>query len=92
MATVLAKVKRAIRTGDFQIGEHCLHEIAADSLTVTEVISAISNASEFDRLTDDESHVRYRIYGSSSTEREIVIVVFFSQGTLFLKTVYETTF
>lgn len=92
MATILSKIKRAIRNGDYQIGEHCFQEIAADKLTVAEVVSAILNANEFDKLTDDESHVRYRVFGLSSTEREIVIVVFFSQGTLYLKTVYETSF
>ena len=92
MATILSKIKRAIRSGDYQIGEHCFHEITTDRLTIAEVISAISNAYEFDKLTDDESHIRYRLYGLSNTEREIVIVVFFSQGTLFLKTVYETSF
>ena len=29
------------------------------------IISAIPNASEFDKLTDDESHVRYRVFGLS---------------------------
>ena len=92
MATILSKVRRAIRNGDYQIGEHCFQEIAADGLTVADVISAILNASEFDKLTDDESHVRYRLFGLGSTEREIVVIVFFSQGTLFLKTAYETKF
>ena len=92
MATILARIKRAIRNGDFEIGVHCIQEAAADQLAINEVISAILNASEFDKLTDDESHIRYRIYGVTATEREIVIVVFFSQGTLFLKTVYETSF
>lgn len=92
MATILSKIKRTVRKGDCRIGEHCLHEIAADDLTIGEVVSAILNANEFDKLTDDESHIRYRVYGLSSTERELVIVVFFSQGTLFLKTVYETGF
>ncbi len=92
MATILSKIKRAIRCGDYQIGEHCFREIADDNLTVVEVVSAILNAAEFDKLSDDESHIRYRVYGVSSGGREIVIVVFFSQGTLFLKTVYETNF
>jgi hypothetical protein len=92
MATVLSKVKRAIRGGNYQIGSHCLDEIAADDLTIAEVVSAILNASEFDKLTEDESHVRYRLYGSSATDRQIVVVVFFSKGTLFLKTVYEPKF
>lgn len=92
MATILSKIKRAIRIGDYEIGEHCFQEIAADNLSVAEVVSAITNAYEFDKLTDDESHIRYRLYGLSATEREIVIIVFFSHGTLFLKTIYERTF
>ncbi|MGH9947696.1 MAG: DUF4258 domain-containing protein [Pyrinomonadaceae bacterium] len=92
MVTVLSKIKRAIRNGGYQVGEHCLQEIAADKLTLAEVISSILNANEFDKLTDDESHIRYKLYGLSSSEREIVVVVFFSKGTLFLKTVYETSF
>jgi hypothetical protein len=89
LATVLSKVKRAVRSGNHQIGLHCLDEIAADDLTIAEVVSAILNGSDFDKLTEDESHVRYRLYGLSSTNREIVIIVFFSKGTLYLKTVYE---
>lgn len=85
MATVLSKIKRLIRSGDYQIGEHCLHEIAADNLTFAEVISAILNADEFDKLTDDESHIRYRVYGQSATEEGNCSYCFFSQGTLFLK-------
>lgn len=92
MATILSKIKRSIRNGDYRIGDHCLQEIASDNLTIAEVVSAILNASEFDKLTNDESHVRYRVYGLSAEQREIVVVVFFSQGTLFLKTVYETSF
>lgn len=92
MATILSRIKRAVRNGDYRIGEHCLDEIAKDKLTISDVISAILNANEFDKLTDDESHIRYRLYGQSSTGREIVSIVFFSQGTLFLKTVYETGF
>ncbi|MBX3287877.1 MAG: DUF4258 domain-containing protein [Acidobacteria bacterium] len=92
MATVLSKIKRAVRKGDYQIGEHCLYELANDELTISEVISAILDAAEFDKLTDDGSHIRYRIYGSTATNREIVVIVFFSDGTLFLKTVYEPKF
>ena len=89
MATILSRIKRAIRSGDYQIGLHCLDEIAADDLTIAEVISAILNATDFDKLTEDESHVRYRIFGLSATNREVIAIVFFSQGTLYLKTVYE---
>lgn len=92
MPTILSKIKRLVRNGDYRIGIHCFHEMAADNLSVNEVVSAILNADEFDKLTDDESHIRYRLRGLSETERDIVIVVFFTQGRLFLKTVYETGF
>ncbi len=92
MATTLSKVKRAIRNGDYQIGEHFLEELASDNLTISDALSSILNAAEFDKLTDDESHIRYRIYGMSADGRDIVTIVFFSQGTLFLKTVYEPRF
>jgi hypothetical protein len=92
MATTLSKIKRALRNGDYQIGEHFLDELASDNLTIGEAISSILNAVEFDKLTDDESHTRYRIYGMSASGRNIVTIVFFSQGTLFLKTVYEPGF
>ena len=92
MATTLSKVKRAIRDGSYQIGDHFLEELASDNLTIGETLSSILNAVEFDRLTDDESHIRYRVYGTTPDGREIVTVVFFLQGTLFLKTVYEPRF
>jgi hypothetical protein len=91
MPTILSKIRRTVRNGNYRIGVHCLGEIAADNLSVSEVISAILNADEFDKLTDDESHVRYRLRGFSDTERDVVIVVFFVKGRLFLKTVYEAS-
>ena len=88
----LLRIKRAIRSGTYKIGSHFLEELANDDLTISDAIFAIINAVEFDKLTDDESHLRYRIYGSTPDEKEIVVIVFFSRGVLFLKTVYEPRF
>lgn len=92
MATALSKVKRAIRDGDYQIGKHFLEELAHDNLTISDTLSSILTAVEFDKLTDDEAHIRYRIYGITAGGREIVTMVFLSDGILFLKTVYEARF
>lgn len=63
MATALSKIKRSIRDGEFRVGAHFLEELAADSITLGDAISSMLNAEEFDKLTDDESHIRYRIFG-----------------------------
>jgi len=88
----LLRIKRAIRNGTYKIGYHFLEELAADDLTIGDAIYSILNAVEFDKLTDEESHIRYRIYGSTADGREIVTIVFISNGVLFLKTVYEPRF
>lgn len=89
MPTGLSKIKRAIRAGRFEFGLHFLEEVASDQLTLSEVISSVLSASEFDKLTDNPSHVRFRIFGVSDSSREIVSVVIYSDGNVFFKTVYE---
>lgn len=89
MPTELSKIKRAIRAGKFEMGLHFLEELAADQLTLGEVVSSVLAASEFDKLTGDRSHIRYRIFGQSDSGREIVTVVIYSEGKVFFKTVYE---
>jgi len=89
MPTGLSKIKRAIRAGKFEIGQHFLEELHADHLSIAEVVASILSASEFDKLTDDPSNTRYRIFGTSEIGREIVTVVIYSEGSVFFKTVYE---
>lgn len=88
----LNRIKRAIKSGSFRIGEHFLEELASDRLTLNDAIYSILNSVEFDKLTDDASHIRYRIYGSTAEGREIVTIVFLIRGVPFLKTVYEPRF
>ncbi|HEX6279751.1 MAG TPA: DUF4258 domain-containing protein, partial [Pyrinomonadaceae bacterium] len=85
----LSKIKRALRAGKFEFGLHFLEELASDELTLEEVVSSILTASEFDKLTDDPSNIRYRIFGISDSGRNIVTIVIYSEGKVFFKTVYE---
>jgi len=89
MPNELTKVKRAIRDQRFAFGTHCLDEIAADLLSLREVVLSVLAATDFDVLTDDPSHARYRIFGISDTGRNIVSIVIYSNRQVFFKTVYE---
>ena len=89
MAIVLTKIKRKLREGDFRFSLHCLEELFSDSFTEEDAIAAINSAMEFDKLSDDESHVRYVFHGRARDGRALSVVIFLSQGTVVLKTAYE---
>lgn len=89
MATIYTKIKRKILQGDFQFSIHCLEELDNDFLTPEDAVAAVLNAQDYDTLTDDETHFRYRFFGVSEDERAIVVIVFLSQGKIALKLAYE---
>jgi uncharacterized DUF497 family protein len=89
MTTILTKIQRKILQGDYDIKEHCLFELAKDGLTIKDALSAILKAERCIKLTDNESHVRYEILGFTKKGRLMIVVVFISQGTVFLKTGYS---
>lgn len=89
MATAITKIKRAIREGRFEVSDTVLRKISARNITLSEVISSVLFADEFDILTNDPSHVRYRLYGISDSGRFIVSVVFYSNRIVYFKTAYE---
>ena len=63
MATILAKIKRKLRDGDFRFSLHCLEELYDESFSEEDALTAIKNALDFDKLTEDESHIRHVLYG-----------------------------
>jgi hypothetical protein len=89
MASILTKIQRKVLQGDFDFSFHCLLELAEDNFEPSDAVSAILNAKDFDKLTDDESHIRYVLYGNANDGRAIKIVVFLSHGRVFIKTIYE---
>jgi len=89
MVTILTKIQRKILEDNFEFSTHCLFELAEESFSPKDAISAILNAFAFDKLTNDESHTRYAIYGAARDSRLIKVIVFLSQGKVFIKTAYE---
>ncbi|HXH70734.1 MAG TPA: DUF4258 domain-containing protein [Pyrinomonadaceae bacterium] len=89
MASILTKIQRKVLQGDFDFSFHCLLELAEENFEPSDAVSAILNAKDFDKLTDDESHIRYVLYGYANDGRAMKIVVFLSQRRVFIKTIYE---
>lgn len=87
--TILAQIKDKIREGKFRFSLHCLEELYDEGFTEQDAVKAIRNAPDFDKLTEDLSHVRYVLFGRAGDGRDLNVVVFFSQGTLVIKTAYE---
>ena len=89
MASVFIRIRRKIRDGNFLAKRHALDELEGDGFAELDAVAAILNAAEFDKLTDDESHVRYVFYGHARDDRPLAVVVTIHQGTVILKTAYE---
>ncbi len=89
MALIFTRIQRKIRDGNFLAKGHVLDELEGDGFAELDAVSAILNAVEFDKLTDDESHVRYIFYGQARDHRRLAVVVTIHQGTVILKTAYE---
>lgn len=89
MADVLSKIKRFVRAGQWRVEKHALDELAKDEFTLQDVKHGILSTIEFDELTHDDSHVRYRLYCLSLSGRPMVIIVFFRGRSVRIKTAYE---
>ena len=90
MATILARIKQRVRDGNYVITDHCQDELEKDFFSGLDAVAATLNASEFDRLTSDESPVRYVVFGVARDGRDLNVVVFLQQSTVVLKTAYES--
>lgn len=89
MANILTKIKEKVRNGNFVVSGHCLDELENENFEALDAIKAIQGSTRFDKLTDDETHIRYRIFGRSRDRRDLTVVVMIVQGTVILKTAYE---
>ena len=90
MAKVPIRIKRNIREGNYIVSQHCRKELAEDGFLVQDAVAAILSSVECDIFTDDESHVRYVLYGQARDGRLLAVVVMIHQGTVILKTAYES--
>ena len=90
MAKVPIKIKRAVREGNYVVSQHCRKELANDGFLVQDAVSAILSSVECDIFTDDNSHVRHKLYGYARDDRPLNVVVTVHQGTVILKTAYES--
>ena len=89
MPAILAKIQRKVLQGEFEFSRHCLLEPADEGFMPSDATAAILNAKKFDKLTDDESHVRYALCGFAGDGRAMKVIVFLSQEKVFIKTTYE---
>lgn len=90
IAKVPIRIKRAVREGNYVVSQHCRQELANDGFLIQDAVSAILSSVECDIFTDDESHVRYKLYGQARDDRALNVVVMVHQGTVILKTGYES--
>ncbi len=78
-----------MRDGNFLVSGHALDQLEQDGFAELDAVAAILSASEFDKVTDDESHIRYVFSGNARDGRVLTVVVIVHQGTVILKTAYE---
>lgn len=88
MANILTRIKEKVQAGNFIASDHCLNALEDEGFEELDAIKAIQIALDFDKLTSDESHVRYCIYGRARDGRSLTIVVLIHQGTVIFKTAY----
>lgn len=86
MAKVPIRIKR---DGNYLISGHCQDELEEEGFSGRDATDAILNAELCDKLTDDETHIRYRIYGKARDGRDLTVVVLINQAVVVLKTAYE---
>ena len=89
MVSILTKIQRKILQKNFKPSFHCLKELKDEYFDLEDAVTAILNAKEFDKLTADESHIRYVLYGYARDGRAMKVTVFLSQGQVVIKTIYE---
>ena len=89
MPTILSKIKRYVRAGQWKLEEHVLDALQNDGFTIADAKYAILSAVEFDEMTGDESHIRYVVFGHAIDGRPLVIVMFFRGRSVRIKTAYE---
>jgi hypothetical protein len=90
MGRVPIRVRRKVRAGNYLISGHCQDELEDEGFAGRDAIAAILNAEFCDKLTDDETHERYRIYDKAHYGRDLTVVVLMNQGIVVLKTAYES--
>jgi hypothetical protein len=86
---ITQKIKEKIRTGKVEIRKHAYEQMDEDFFTVEDLFFALQNFETVAKLTDDETHIRYELVGFTEDKRAMLIVVFFSQSDLQIKTVFE---
>ncbi len=90
MGKVPIRIKRRVRDGFLLISGHCQDELEDDGFAGRDAVAAILNAEFCDKLTDDETHERYRIYGTARDGRGLTVVILIYRGIVVLKTAYES--
>lgn len=89
MASILTKIQGKVLQKNYNPSFHCLKELKDEYFILDDAVCAILNAKEFDKLTDDESHIRYVLYGYAKDGRAMKVTIFLSQGQVVIKTIYE---
>lgn len=86
----LPRIKLKVRSGDYIVSNHCSDALADEGFSDDDAVFAVLKAREYAKLTGDETHVRYVIYGTARDGRALDVVVFTHQGTVVFKTAYES--
>jgi hypothetical protein len=88
--TVIERVRKKIRDGDYEITiPHFFEEMAEDDLLLADIETAIANGQIRQKYTREPRGTRYEVLGTAIDGRNIAVICRFkSTGKLLLITTY----
>ena len=86
--SVIARLRSAIRTNNYEYSQHALEEMDEDDLSDADVREAILRGGVRSELTDDPRSVRYLVKGKSGSIGMEIIARFTAEDRIRIITVY----
>lgn len=86
--SVIARLRAAIRTNNYEYSQHALEEMDEDNLSDDDIKEAIFHGGVRSELTDDPRSIRYLVKGKSGSIEIEVIARFTAEDGVRIITVY----
>jgi hypothetical protein len=86
--SVIARLRAAIRTNNYEYSQHALDEMDEDDLSDADVREAILRGGIRAELTDDPRGIRYLVKGKSGSIDIEIIARFTTEDSIRIITVY----
>ncbi len=86
--SVIARLRAAIRTNNYEYSQHALEEMDEDDLSDADVREAILHGGVRAELTDDPRSIRYLVKGQAGSIDIEIIARFTAEDSIRIITVY----